>query len=283
MKINPLFPIKQEIDMKDVDELLNPSQPVFQANPDITFKKAFFLGEDFGKEIHAEIIKNYAGIEAITKVNYNKKDKLVKGSNDFYCVAVNEEFRKRNLKIRTATQADLERILRESLLELSGHYEDSGLVLRNKQEPNSYFANDLFSQFKTQGINLKENTAYVINLHNLSLRKDNSPPCKLSFNLPSLIANITDGYFEAPILNIASQQKFDSSDIEVKTGIPAKVSATGSRILYTRNFASYPIKSSGVSRLYLNGGLGLYSGSVNLPSSDDDGRVVCVSGEASAL
>jgi hypothetical protein len=70
-------------------------------------------------------------------------------------------------------------------------------------------------------------------------------------------------------LNEASQQYFESSDIDITTGITKKVSATGNRTLYTRN--------SGLSGLYLGRSLYLYSGNDNLAYSDDDGRVVLVS------
>jgi hypothetical protein len=237
------------------------------------FGKAFFLADDdFGKEIHKEVISRYSDIEAIKKIS------LGKGSNDFYVVAVNEVLREKFPKIRTATQADLEKILRENSLELSGHYEDSGLVWRSSQDPNKYLAEDLLNQFIAKGVNLKQNSAYVIQLQNLSLKKDATSPAKVSFILPNIIAG---EYFEAPVLNELSQQKFNSSDVDTTTGITKKVSGVGSRTLYTRNLDSYSVKNSGLVRLYL-GFLYLGSFDENLSYSVDDGRVVLVSAEGDA-
>jgi len=261
-------------------ELLNPT-PATPPTPDnFDFKKAFFLEDnEFGRAIHNAIQTKYSGIEAITKIP------LGKGSNPFYVVAVNEALRElsrtqpKYSKIRTATQADLEKVLKDDLLELKEHYEDSGLVLRTREEPNKYFAEDLFNQFKTQGNSLKKNSAYVLWLHNLLLRKDTNFPHKLSFVLPNAFSD----YFEAPILNETSQQTFDSSDIDFSKGIPKKLSASGTRKLYTRNWKDYSIKNSGLVGFCLDWGLLLDSNYECLGGSGDDGRVVLVSAEGDAL
>ena len=49
---------------------------------------------------------------------------------------------------------------------------DLSIVLRTKQEPNKYLAEDLFAQFKAQGITLKEDSAYVLPLFTLKLMQD---------------------------------------------------------------------------------------------------------------
>jgi hypothetical protein len=219
---------------------------------------SFLSDDDLGREIHNAVRTKYSDIEAITKVN------LGKGSNPFYVVAVNEFLRTNYPNLKTVTQADIERVIRENLpLELSGHYEDSGLVLRTRQNPNEYLAGNLFDQFKSQGKNLKENSAYVLWLHNLSLKKDTNSPHGVSFVLLNGFAD----YFEAPILNETSQQKFESSDIDLATGIPTRVSATGSRTSYTNNL------KNGLVRLYLNRNLDLNSYYENLANSYDYGRV----------
>ena len=198
-------------------ELLNPAQTVQpQSGKEFYFKSTFFLAEDdFGRKIHDKVIAKYSDVDAITKI------KIGKGSNPFYVVAVSEVLRAEFPKLRTATQADLERILRENLLGLKGTYEDSGLVLRNRQEPNSYLANSLYQQFSAQGKTLQESIPYVLWLHNLSLQSDLNSPHKLTFQIPKGIAE-TD-FFQALILNQPSQQTFDSADVDVKTGIPTKL------------------------------------------------------------
>lgn len=261
---------------EDYKKVIGRGIPVITKEPlkDRSFGKAFFLtDDDFGKKVHSKVISKYSNIGAITKIS------LGKGSNSFYVVAVNEVLREEFPKIRTATQADLERILREKSLELSGHYEDSGLVLRDKQDPNKYFAKNLFDQFKAKGVNLKQNNAYVIQLQNLSLKKDEASPEKISFVLPNSIAG---EYFESPVLNEYSQQKFDSSDIDIITGITKKVSDSGSRKLYTRNWDGYSVKNSGLVKLYLYRILSLNSDIENLSNSYDSGRVVLVSAKGGA-
>jgi hypothetical protein len=229
------------------------------------FKKAFFLeNNEFGKLIHNKVIANYSDIKAITKINV-----VGKGSNPFYVVAINEVLRQKYPDLRTATQANLERIIKKNILVLKGCYEDSALVLRTRQEPNSYLAHDLFEQFNAKGINLKEDSAYLIWLCYLSLRKDINSPHKLSFVLPYSLEVLNQAYFEAPILNSVSPQNFDSSDVDIKTGIPTILSDKGERTFYT----TY----DGLSGVYLNGGGDLDANNDALVFSDDDGRVVFVS------
>jgi hypothetical protein len=213
---------------------------------------------------------------ALFFVKYNDKEKIVKGSNPFYVAAVNEFLPE---GLRTASQADLEKILKGNLLPLKDHWEDSALVLRTRQEPNIYLAEDLFNQFKAKGINLKENSAYVIPLFTLKLREDSKSEHKLAFDISDLTL---ESYFQAPILNKVSQQKFNNSDIDEKTGLPIKFAVSGDRTLYTRNYKDYTLKNSGLSRLYLGRDLSLYSSWDDLANSDEYGRVVVVSSEAGA-
>ena len=77
------------------------------------FKDAFFLWDEFGKQIHEKVQDKYGQFEAINKVIYNDKDKVVKGSTPFYVTAVNGIFREEFPQFRTATKADLEKILKD--------------------------------------------------------------------------------------------------------------------------------------------------------------------------
>ena len=249
---------------KKEEEIILPQAP--------DFKEAFFLEGDFGKQINEKIQAKYADIKAINKVVYDENDKLVKGSTPFYVVAVNEIFKEEFPQFRTATQADLEKILKNNTLGLKGLYEDSALVLRNKDNPNKYLAKDLFKQFKDKGKLLKENSAYVFPLNTLKLRKDDNSGYKLSFDITDLTL---ENYFEAPILNETSQKKFNSKDIEENTGLPSKVRDLGDRTLYT--------SQNGLCRLdLLLRNLSLDSGFDDLASSGGLGRVVVFSGEAAS-
>ena len=235
------------------------------------FKSAFFLGDEFGKQINEKVQAKYGIYEAISKIQYDDNEKIIKGSTPFYVVAVNEIFQEQFPQFRTATQAELERILKTNTLKLEGHYEDTGLVWRSNANPNEYLAKDIHNQFKARGIEFKEGTPYVIPLHTLKLRKDEQSKYKLAFDITDLTLN---NYFEAPVLNEVSQKKFDSKDIDAKTGLPSKLGDSGDRILYTRN--------SGFCRLYLIRVLSACSSSVNLACSSAYARVVVVSGEAAA-
>jgi hypothetical protein len=225
---------------------------------------SFFLGDEFGKEINTKIQNKYGKYEAISKIIYNETKKLILGSNPLYVSAVNEFLPK---NIRTATQAELEKILKNNILPIKGQYEDSSLVWRSSQEPNEYLAKDIRAQFKARGITLKENTPYVIPLFTLRLKEDNSSPHKLSFELTD---ESLKAYFEAPILMGKSGEYINPDDMNENTGLPNKVydkSFPGNRQLWTRN--------SGISRLCL-GWIFLVSNYDNLSFSFDNGRVVCM-------
>ena len=234
--------------------------------------KYSFLGDDFGKKINEKIQKKYQNIPAINQVVYDDSEKIVKGSTPFYVVAVNEIFKEGFPQFRTATQADLEKILKSKSLDLLGCYEDSSLVLRTKDKPNEYLAEDLFNQFKDKGINLKEDSVYVLPLYTLKLRKDNNSEHKLSFDITDLTIN---NYFEATILNSKDGSYINPSKMDENTGLPFKVYeklSPENRQLWTRN--------SGLVRLYLYNGLNIDSDVEYLANCDSNGRVVVVSGEA---
>jgi len=229
------------------------------------FTGAFFLGDEFGKEINRKIQDKYGKSEPIRKIIYNETEKLILGSNPFYVSAVNE-FLPENT--RTAAQADLEKILKNNLLQLKDKYEDSSLVWRSNQEPNKYLARNIQEQFKARGVELKESTAYVIPLFSLRLKEDNSSPCKLSFQLTDETLN---AYFKAPILMSESSKYINPDNMDENTGLPNKIynkSFKGNRQLWARN--------SGLSGLYLSRDLYLYSNNDYLADSNDDGRVVCM-------
>jgi len=226
--------------------------------PDVNAQYSF-LGGDLGKQVNERIHQRYSAIEAITKITYNPNSQLVEGSNPFYVIAVNEVLRELypDLKIRTANQADLERILKLGNPDLRNQYEDSALVLRTEEEPNEYLAKDLMKQVKARNPKLK--TPVMISLNGLNLRQDSNSPYKLSFELTDYSELIY-----APQLSHSNDQKeFTNTD---ENGLP--VFDKGTRTLYTRE--------SGLSRLYLGGYLGLSSRSEYLVDSYSDGRVVVV-------
>ncbi len=239
--------------------------PAFNGKPLIeipeTIPQVGFLEGDFGKafldEYKGRAESDYNGNSKLNVLGYDYN--IVKGSNSFAVVLANQILRQEGL--RTASQADLERILKINALNLRGTYEDTGLVLRSDKEPNSYLAKDIFRQMKEQGI--KPKTPVMIPLNGLELRVDSDSPHGLSFNLTE---NAERFYTAVAILNEGG--KFNSEDIDAESGLPNFVRREGERTLYTRD--------SGLSRLYLNGNLDADSGDGYLAGSDDDGRVVVV-------
>ena len=273
---------KKQLEEKLKAKKLPKEQPaVITPSPIITPSnlKYSFLGDELGKTINEKVQAKYGIFEAISKIQYDDNEKIIKGSTPFYVVAVNEIFQEQFPQFRTATQAELERILKTNTLKLEGHYEDTGLVWRSNANPNEYLAKDIHNQFKARGIEFKEGTPYVIPLHTLKLRKDEQSKYKLAFDITDLTLN---NYFEAPVLNEVSQKRFDSKDIDAKTGLPSKLGDSGQRTLYTRNFDGYNPKNSGFCGLYLDRLLNAYSNDDYLAFSDADARVVVVSGEAGA-
>ncbi len=216
-----------------------------------------YLGGEGGEEINDSIRKDYKKFDVLKVGNY--KDGIVKGSNPFYAVAVQNRLPS---NYRVASQADVELAMRVGAFDFRGTYEDTGLVLRTEGEPNSYLAKHLMSQVKGRGF---KEMPVMIPLSGLGLVEDKNSNHGLSFKLKDN-AEIT----YAPILNKGGN--FDSKDIDTKTGLPKEV-GNGSRTLYTRD--------SGLSGLCLGRGLSLGSYVDNLAYSNVNGRVVLVStGEA---
>lgn len=235
--------------------------PVDEAKPLIAIPKDIpqigFLGGEQGKEIDASIKKDYKDFSVMRVGNYS--DGKIKGSNPFYTVGVQSKL---PFGVRVSTQSDLEDAMRIGALDLSGTYEDTGLVLRTDGNPNSYLAGNLMKQVKER-LGKKAKMPVMIPLYEIGLVKDQDSPYGLAFKLKE---DAEINY--APILNKPTGSNFSSGDIDAKTGIPTKV-GKGNRTLWTRD--------SGLSRLFLGRSLDLYSGNGDLADSGDDGRVVLVS------
>jgi hypothetical protein len=238
--------------------------PKFQGTPLVEIPEevpvANFLVDKFGEaflgEYNGRVASDFGNAPVLRVLSYDNG--TVKGSNPFAVVLANKILGQEG--IRTATPADLEKILKLKALGLSGTYEDSALVLRNGDEPNSYLAKDLDKQVKKRLGKLS--APVVIPLAYLAVRKDASSPHGVSFDL-------TEGseLIKAPILvEKYNGKSFSQTD---KYGLPSvKGIGDGNRTLYTRG--------SGLSRLYLGRSLYLDSNVGSLASSNEYGRVVGV-------
>jgi len=193
-------------------------------------------------------------------------EEVVLGSNPFANVLVNEIISEKGLN--TATQADLEEIIRTKSVpykDLEGLYEDSGLVLINCQEPNSYLANDLLNKIKEQNqlrnlfFSKRTRLPVMIPLKNLRLRNDDNSPYGLAFDL------IGETIY-APILK--SNDLF-YADINKKTGLPKS---------YTRkrHFRLSP-NTNGLNRFFMSGSTSLVYDDYRLfEDSDKNGRIIVI-------
>ena len=222
-----------------------------------------FLGGEWGRLVHNEVVGKYGTDNSLVTKNVRFSDDVVKGSKPGYVIAVNNVLQQAGL--RTATPADLEEVLREERLKLRGQYEDTALVLRNTNEPNAYLAGKLMTEVKSRlGKDIKN--PIMIPLNGLDLVEDKDSDYGLSFTLKEDAELIS-----APeLVNTNDYKKFSKTN---EKGLPI-FDTNGNRTLYTRD--------SGLSRLYLNYDLDLGSDDSGLGDSDDDGRVVVVSGEATS-
>jgi len=251
--------------------------PAFKGRPLIEIPEfipqAGFLEGEFGKafleEYNERVSADYNNNSNLNVLKYDNG--VIKGSNPFAVVLANQILRQEGL--RTATPVDLEKILRINALDLCDFYEDTGLVLRSEEDEyskNTPLAKDLAKQLKIRFIFIKRIEDYknpiMIPLIGLELEKADN-----DYGLTFKLKEDAEVY-EAPIL--ANSGQFSSKDIDEEIGLPKKLFGSEDRTLYTRD--------SGLSRLGLYGGLNLLSDGWDLDDSDGNGRVVAVSGEATA-
>ncbi len=231
-----------------------------------TIVPSFIEGVDakpFLEEFNGRADKDYKGNGNVKVLDYNGQ--VVTGSNPFAVVLANQILRP--MGIRTATPADLGRILESSGLPLRGQYEDAALVVRTDKDsydPNTPLAQDMVAQVRARGLELSVKNPIMIPLTGFNLvNADNQ--YGVAFKLRDDAELIG-----APELNGKRGSKFDKTD---DRGLPI-FDSKGKRTLYTRN--------EGLSGLVLDRDLDLISGWYWLEYSNSVGRVVLVSGEAGA-
>ena len=221
------------------------------------------LERDFLEEYQGRARADYKDADVLKVLR--EKDGTIIESNDYSVVLANQILRQ--VGLRTVTQADVEKILRNKDLDLSEFYVDTALVLRSGDNPNEYLAKDLIEQ-----LNKRETPTFIaptmIPLVGLDLRIDKNSSSGLAFDVREDAEIIYD-----KILN-SDDKSFNSSDINFKTGLPKKLDASGNRRLWTRN--------SGLSRFYLGRDSNLDSDDSNLDNSNGNGRVVVTDAEGVA-
>src|SRR3989339_999089 len=218
------------------------------------------FGEEIFNEARARAFEKYNSAPSLLTPFY--QGGVVRGSNPFYVVLVNEVLRNNKLNLHTATPAEIERTLSlGDVLGIKGnYYVDTGLVLRSPQDsyaPNDPLAKDLTNQLE-KGLGKQLKLPVMIPLKYLDLKNDNN-----KYGL-GLVLREDAEIIQTDVLN--QQGKFDQKDINPETGLPREVRREGSRYLYTR--------SEGLSGLCVDNSLSLYAGWGNFGYSDDSGRVV---------
>src|SRR3989344_2591501 len=225
------------------------------------------FGEEIFNEARARAFEKYNSAPSLLTPFY--QGGVVRGSNPFYAVLVNEVLRNNKLNLHTATPAEIERTLSlGDVLGIKGnYYVDTGLVLRSPQDsyaPNDPLAKDLAAQIEHRlG---KQLELSVMPLNGFDLKNDNN-----KYGL-GLVLREDAEIIHSDVLN--QQGKFDQKDINPETGLPREVRREGSRYLYTR--------SEGLSRLCVDNNLGLGAGWDDFGFSGVSGRVV-ICGEAAGV
>lgn len=230
-----------------------------------TIVPSFIEGADaeaFLEEFNGRADKDYKGNKNVKVLAYDGS--LVTGSNPFAVVLANQILRP--MGIRTATSADLGRIVESSGLPLRNQYEYAALVVRTDKDsydPNAPLAQDMVAQVRARGLEPSVKNPIMIPLTGFDLTNADNQ-YGLAFKLRDDAELI-----ESPVLSGKQGTSFNKTD---DNGLPI-IEKGGQRTLYTRN--------EGLSGLVLGGGLGLSSG-WRLDDSYSGGRVVVVSGEAGA-
>src|SRR3989344_47429 len=115
---------------------IKPKTPEQKPSRIIAPSNYFHLTKEMYDEALGKIKADYGNNPILLKVQWDEEAEIAKGSNPYYAALINTIFREQG--IRTATQADLENILTNKILDLNGTYEDSGIVLRSLTKPNEY-------------------------------------------------------------------------------------------------------------------------------------------------
>ncbi len=259
MPINPrLEELARRLGNKELPKEKPPEpEPVVRSFENVKYT---FLSGDVGQSVLEEyqgiVQGDYKGNSALNVLSFS--DDVVKGSNPFAFVLLNQIVAEQGMRI--ATPVDLERALKEGGIDLKGTYGDSALVLRSESDPNLYLAKHLAKQLKGRG---DLQYPVMIPLVGLELRKDSQSPHGLSFSL----TDSGEAIYARQLEHANDRKKFTEAD---EKGLPV-FDENGTRTLYTRN--------SGLSRLCRGRILNLYARGDDLAYSDSGGRVIlCAEG-----
>lgn len=231
--------------------------------------------------IHEQIMEKYGKYPAMNGVKL--EGSLIKGSNPYYVVAVNEFLLKRavrdNIAYRTINQSEAEGIFRNEPVPRDELYVDTSLILRVNSGKMKFSpeAASLDMQFQQMGERLMDNVSYVLPLWTLKLKEmENTNPHSLQF----LITEKTiKHYFPAKILEevIGVGKYVSDEDFDFESGLPTKLYDTARSRLSPHRHIRTAMWS--VSRLGMEGKEIIGSNALGLGDMTQNGLILLVQDE----
>jgi hypothetical protein len=242
---------------------MNQSWPTFAGKPLVPLPETVPVadlpagewGARFLAEYRGRVERDYRGNRSLLVLESDGG--VVVGSNYPAVVLANQIVRE--LGMRVATPADLERIIALRALDLGGKHVHVALVLRSVQMPNSSIARELARQITARGKSL--GVPLMIPLAGLQLVNDGCSAVGVSFTLTEEAQII-----EAPMLDDEhNHEKFARTDVN---GLPSAFQRDAPRTLYT---ATDGLCGMSIGRTH---DLDVYTNEGHLGASDWDGRIV---------
>ncbi|MFA5856074.1 MAG: hypothetical protein WC867_01850 [Candidatus Pacearchaeota archaeon] len=194
---------------------------------------------EFGKNLYKEykslVEKNFDNHRILNVLKFYGD--VIKGSNPFSIALFNQIIPE---ELKVAGPKDLEKMIRWDFYSIRGLHNDSGIVLRDNSEPNSYLANKLKMDIYEQKI---LELPVMIPLSELRLIKDDKAPYGLALKLKE-----NAEIYSIPILS--QEGFFKSEEIDEESGLP-KILYESKNEIFDRKLFSLDNKH-GLTRLYLD-------------------------------
>jgi len=228
-----------------------------------------FSNNERGRDVLKLMREKYGDNHLLRVTVPSEEGAPIQGSNIYIKSAVIPIVRElTNENIRHLTPALSEKALRYGILpDATSTYEDLGAVVHSLKDPNSQLAKHLVAQAREAGVNIEFPMVFPY----LVAVPDNKFPggLRLDLDTKAMIDDLGIAYHE-PSLRKGGQFKPDDPRLVV-TGFPSEV-GEGNRTLYTAQ--------DGLRWVYRSRDLYLNAYDVNLPYSNEAGRVSFVKGAA---
>ena len=240
--------------------------PIIDNVPEFTVLKADRLGEEIIKKVNSQ----YKGTPAELVSNPDRNTPF-RESNPFNLFAVDSAARDLGWRVMLPEEAQLLLDL-DKMPERDSTYKDLGLTM-DFSGKNHELALDIYNRLAQEERDLDRFPAVFTGL----------VPIRSDFGGYGLLFETTP-YAQMRTAKVLTSSKgnFDNDDVELlRSGLPSKL-GDGNRRLYTLHQNKPCLDNLGVGWLYLGGDSDLGSVGGGLVDSDEGGRVVLVSGEATS-